>query len=91
MSGNLLENGDKNKIYFYPHFLYGKFHLMKLTIWRVVVVLNVCEVLRKIVYFIYTGKMKQTIYLLFSFSCKFPDLNFAPYILYIYSCYETCS
>ena len=26
---------------------------------------------------------------LFSFSSKFPDLNFAPYVLYIYSCYET--
>ena len=24
----------------------------------------------------------------FSFSGKFPDLNFAPYVLYIYSCYE---
>ena len=23
------------------------------------------------------------------FSSKFPDLNFAPYVLYIYSCYET--
>ena len=26
---------------------------------------------------------------LFPFSSKFPDLNFAPYVLYIYSCYET--
>ena len=26
---------------------------------------------------------------LFPFSSKLPDLNFAPYILYIYSCYET--
>ena len=26
---------------------------------------------------------------LFWFSSKFPDLNFAPYVLYIYSCYET--
>ena len=26
---------------------------------------------------------------LFPFSRKFPDLNFAPYVLYIYSCYET--
>ena len=28
---------------------------------------------------------------LFSFSSKFPDLNFAPFVLYIYSCYETRS
>ena len=26
---------------------------------------------------------------LLPFSSKFPDLNFAPYVLYIYSCYET--
>ena len=26
---------------------------------------------------------------LFPFSSKFPDLNFAPYVPYIYSCYET--
>ena len=26
---------------------------------------------------------------LFPFSSKFPHLNFAPYVLYIYSCYET--
>ena len=26
---------------------------------------------------------------LFPISNKFPDLNFAPYVLYIYSCYET--
>ena len=26
---------------------------------------------------------------LFSRSSKFPDLNFAPYVFYIYSCYET--
>ena len=26
---------------------------------------------------------------LFLFSSKFPDLNFAPYVFYIYSCYET--
>ena len=29
------------------------------------------------------GKFHQ---FLFSFSNKFPDLNFAPYVLYIYSC-----
>ena len=26
---------------------------------------------------------------LFPFSREFPDLNFAPYVRYIYSCYET--
>ena len=26
---------------------------------------------------------------LFPFSSKFPDLNVAPYVIYIYSCYET--
>ena len=26
---------------------------------------------------------------LFPFSSKFPDLNFAPYVFFIYSCYET--
>ena len=26
---------------------------------------------------------------LFPFSSKFPDLNFTPYVLFIYSCYET--
>ena len=32
------------------------------------------------------GKFHQ---FLFPFSNKFPDLNFTPYVLYIYSCYET--
>ena len=44
----------------------------------------------------YEGKVKQTSrhnsprgkfhQFLFPFSNKFPDLNFAPYVLYIYSC-----
>ena len=66
---------------------------MKLTILRVVVVLKCTRSFEKnsLFHLSCVGKMKQTIFLLFSLSCKFPDLNFAPYILYIYSCYETCT
>ena len=37
-------------------------------------------------YHVASGKFHR---FLFPFSGKFPDLNFAPYVLYIYSCYET--
>ena len=67
--------------------------------WRVVVVLNMYTKFReKIVGKVYhTGLFRTTttrdmvsfIDVYFPFSSKFPNLNFGPYVLYIYPCYET--
>ena len=73
---------------------------MRLTTWRVVVALNAHEVSGKIVSWrLFFAKLRvhteennyspdgEVHRFLFPFSSKFPDLNFAPYVLYTYSCY----
>ena len=77
-SGNLLENGNKNR-------------------WN----LPCGELLLSLICRLFLSKLHVHIKdnnnsphgkfhrFLFPFSSKFPDLNFAPYVLYIYSCHET--
>ena len=80
-SGNLLENGNKNQW----NLPCGDLLLFLICTWS----FGKNSLLR--VHMKYNknsphGKFHR---FLFPFSSKFPDLNFAPYVLFIYSCYET--
>ena len=80
-SGNLLENGNKNQW----NLPCGNLLLFLICTWS----FGKNSLLR--VHMKYNknsphGKFHR---FLFPFSSKFPDLKFAPYVLFIYSCYET--